>query len=493
MKAGRALAILEDVSTRGAVVVGAGPNGLAAAVTLARAGVPVTVLERNDTIGGGARTAEETLPGFRHDVCSAVHPSAYASAFFTRFGLRERVQFVDPDVPYAHGLEPGRGVLAWRDLDRTADALGPDGPAWRSLFAPFVDDPHLASALMSDSVLRPPLRPRGLARVALRVLDQGTALWGRRWQTEEAPALLTGVLAHPIQPMPGLGTAAAGLVLAAMAHLGGWPLPVGGSQSIADALAADARAHGAEIVTGHEVTSLDELGGHVALLDVSPRALLALGGERLPARYARWLRRYRYGGGAAKVDYALSGPVPWADPDLGRAGTVHLGGPRGQMAAAEAAVAQGRPPVRPYVLASQPTTFDPTRAPEGQHVLWAYTHVPAGSTVDPTEAVTERIEQFAPGFRDVVIGSFARSAADLERYNPNYVGGDIAVGGVALPQLVARPVPSPDPWRTPVDGVYLCSSATPPGPGVHGVCGWRAALSALRHDLDVREEPDLSP
>ncbi|GAA5164676.1 NAD(P)/FAD-dependent oxidoreductase [Ornithinimicrobium tianjinense] len=489
-----ALAILGDVGSPSAVVVGAGPNGLAAAVTLARAGVAVTVLERNDTIGGGARTAEDTLPGFRHDICSAVHPSAYASPFFTRFGLRDRIPFVDPDVPYAHGLDAGRAVLAWRDLERTADGLGPDGPAWRSLFAPFVDDPELAAALLSDSPLRPPARPVGLTRLALRVLDQGTVLWDRRWQTEEAPALLTGVLAHPIQPMPGLGTAAAGLVLAALAHLEGWPLPVGGSQAIVDALAADAVAHGARTVTGHEVTSLGELeDADVAMLDVSPRALLALGGDRLPSRYAAWLRRYRYGGGAAKVDYALSGPVPWADPGLGRAGTVHLGGSRGQMAAAEAAVAHGRQPVRPYVLASQPTTFDPTRAPEGQHVLWAYTHVPAGSSLDPTETVTRRIEEFAPGFRDVVLASSARSAEDLERYNPNYVGGDIAVGSVGLPQLLARPVPSPAPWRTPLAGVYLCSSATPPGPGVHGVCGWRAALAALRHDLDVRQEPDLSP
>lgn len=475
-------------------MVGAGPNGLAAAVTLARAGVPVTVVERNDSIGGGARTAPDTLPGFAHDVCSAVHPSAYASPFFRRFGLRERVQFVDPEIAYAHGLDAERVALAWRDLKRTAEGLGPDGPAWRSLFAPFLDDPELAGALLSDSPLRPPLRPRGLTRLGLRILDQGTELWNRRWQTEEAPALLTGVLGHPIQQMPGLGTAAAGIVLAAMAHLDGWPVPVGGSQAIVDALADDARAHGAQIVTGHEVTSLEEFSDATAvLLDVSPRALLSIAGDRLPDGYARRLRRYRYGDGAAKVDYALSGPVPWAHPDLHHAGTIHLGGPRSQMAAGETAIAHGRFPRKPFVIASQPTTFDPSRAPQGQHVLWAYTHVPRGSGADPTEAVTRRIEEFAPGFRDVVISSFARSASDLERYNPNYVGGDIAVGNVQVRQLLARPVLSTDPWRTPADGLYLCSSATPPGPGVHGVCGWRAALSALRHDFDIRTEPDLSP
>lgn len=488
------VAILDSVTGPAAVVVGAGPNGLAAAVTLARAGVPVRVIERMDAVGGGARTAEVTLPGFRHDLCSAVHPMAYASEFFTRFGLRERVGFVDPDVAYAHGLDADRVVRAWRDLDRTADELGPDGRAFRTLLRPFVEQSDLVTRLVADTPLRVPPAPLGLLRIGLPVLEQGSPLWNLRWETEEAPALLTGAMAHPIQPMPGLGWAAAGLVLAASAHTAGWPLPLGGSQSIVDALAADATAHGAEIVTGHEVTSLDELSGAAAVvLDVSPKALLALAGDRLPGRYARWLRRYRYGGGAAKVDFALSGPVPWKDARLEGAGTVHLGGPRSQMAAAEAAVARGRHPSKPFVLASQPTALDPGRAPAGRHVLWSYTHVPAGSTRDPTETVTRRIEEFAPGFRDVVLASSARSAAELEAYNPNYVGGDISVGRVGVRQLVARPVPSLDPWRTPVKGLYLCSSATPPGPGVHGICGWRAALSVLRHEFGITTEPDLSP
>lgn len=478
-----------------AVVVGAGPNGLAAAVTLARAGIPVQVIEGHETIGGGARTAEITLPGFRHDICSAVHPMAYASEFFTRFGLRERIDFVDPDIAYAHGVGPDRIVYAWRDLDRTAAGLGVDGPAWRSLFAPLVDHPALISTLASDTPLSlPPPDPIGLARIGLRLLEQGTPLWNRRWRTEEAAALLTGVLAHPIQPMPGLGSTAAGLVLAALAHISGWPLPVGGSQAIIDALARDAEAHGAEIVTGHEVTTLREFDDAGAVLfDVSPRALLDIGGDALPAGYAWQLRRYRYGGGAAKVDYALSEPVPWTDPEAVRAGTLHLGGPRHHIAAGEAAVARGVHPENPYVLASQPTTFDPSRAPQGKHVLWAYTHVPHGSTLDPTETVTRRIEEFAPGFRDVIVASSAHSAADLEAYNPNYVGGDIAVGAIGLRQLVARPVLSLDPWRTPGKGIYLCSSATPPGPGVHGACGWRAARSALKHEFGITTDPDLSP
>lgn len=475
-------------------MVGSGPNGLAAAVTLARAGVPVRVIERSATLGGGARTAELTEPGFHHDTCSAVHPMAYASGFFTRFGLRERIRLVDPEVAYGHGLAADRAVLAWRDLDRTAEGLGPDARAWRSVLRPLVERPDLVGRLSSDSPLRPPLAPLALARIGLRVLDQGSALWDRRWRTEAAPALLTGAMGHPIQPMPALGSTAAGLVLAALAHLDGWPIPVGGSQVITDALVQDARAHGVQFVTDHEVRSLDELGDASAvLLDTGPRALVSIAGEVLPARYARRLRRYRYGGGAAKVDYALSEPVPWASPELARAGTVHLGGPRGQMVAAEDAVAAGRHPDRPYVLVSQPTTFDPSRAPTGSHVLWAYTHVPSGSSLDPTEAVTRRIEDFAPGFRDVVLASVARSASDLERDNPNHVGGDIAGGLVGLTQLLARPVLSADPWRTPVQGLYLCSSATPPGPGVHGVGGWRAALSALRHEFGITDEPDLRP
>lgn len=478
-----------------AVVVGAGPNGLAAAVTLARAGVPVRVHERAGELGGGSRTAELTEPGFLHDTCSAVHPMAYASAFFTRFGLRDRIRLVDPDVPYAHGLDADRAVLAWRDVDRTAEGLGPDGRAWRTLMAPFVDRPDLVRRLTADSPLRAPLTsPVALARIGLSVLDQGTALWDRRWQTEQAPALLTGAMGHPIQRMPGPGPTAAGMVLAALAHIGGWPIPVGGSRSITDALVEDARAHGVEFVTGHEVTSLDEVGDAAAvLLDTSPRALVRIAGDALPSGYVRRLRRYGYGGGAAKVDYALSGPVPWRSPELGRAGTVHLGGSRGQMVAAGNAVAAGRHPERPYVLVSQPSAFDPSRAPQGRHVLWAYTHVPSGSTLDPTETVTRRIEQFAPGFRDLVLASTSRSAAQLEEHNPNYVGGDISVGHVGVTQLVARPVLSADPWRTPAQGLYLCSSATPPGPGVHGVCGWRAALSALRHEFGVTTEPDLSP
>lgn len=475
-----------------AVVVGAGPNGLAAAVTLARAGVPVRVFERDGIIGGGARTAEITLPGFRHDLCSAVHPMAYASEFFTEFGLRERVRFVDPDIPYAHGLDSGRVALAWRDLDKTVAGLGRDGPAWRSLLEPLVARPDLVRGLISDQLLGAFGRPAGLARIGTRVLEQGTALWNRRWLGEDAPALLTGVMGHAIQRLPALGSTAAGLVLAVLAHQGGWPIAVGGSEAIVAALAADAEDHGAEIVTGYEVTGLAELSGAAAVLfDTSPRALLRIAGDWLPRRYARRLEGFRYGAGAAKVDYALCEPVPWQASALAGAGTVHLGGPRGHMAAAEAAIARGRHADPPFVLVSQPSMFDRTRAPGG-HVVWAYTHVPRGSTVDPTEAVTRRIEEFAPGFRDVILESCGRSAAGLEAYNPNYVGGDIGVGGLGVRQLVARPVLSADPWRTPLKGVYLCSSATPPGPGVHGICGWRAALSALRQEFGIAEEPDLS-
>ncbi|GAB3615523.1 NAD(P)/FAD-dependent oxidoreductase [Okibacterium endophyticum] len=477
-----------------AIVVGAGPNGLAAAVTLARAGLSVRVYERSTTIGGGARTDELTLPGFRHDVCSAVHPMAYFSEFFIRFGLTDRIEFANPDLAYAQPLDRGEAGLAWRDLERTADGLGSDKEAWRSFFAPLVTHAHELSDTISRSLLSLPRHPLTLARFGLRVLEQGGPLWNTRWNTEAAPALLTGVLAHSIRPLPSIAPTAAGLVLATFAHAGGWPIPVGGSQSIVDAMAADAVAHGAEIITGHDVVALRELPpARAVILDTSARGMQKLAGNRLPERYTHQLSRFRFGHAVAKVDFALSGPVPWQNPDLHGAGTLHLGGTRADIARAEHEVARGRHPQNPYVLVSQPSGFDPSRAPAGRHTLWAYTHVPRDSARDLTEAVTAQIERFAPGFRDVILASSSRSAVDLENYNPNYVGGDIAAGDISLPQLVARPVFSADPWRTPLRGLYLCSSSTPPGPGVHGFGGWRAALSALRHEFGITRHPDLSP
>ncbi|GGE96336.1 phytoene desaturase family protein [Mycetocola zhadangensis] len=477
-----------------AIIVGAGPNGLAAAVTLARAGVSVRVYERANTIGGGSRTSEVTLPGFRHDTCSAVHPMALASDFFTRFGLTDRIRFALPELSYAQPLDSGRAGLAWHSLDRTVDDLGRDGAAWRQLLEPLVSHANSVAGFVGTSLLRIPEHPITMVRFGLRALEQGSGLWNTRWHDDAAPALLTGVLAHAIRPLPSFAPTAAGLVLATLAHAGGWPVPIGGSQSIVDAMAADVTAHGGEIVTGAEVTHLRELPpARAVLLDTSARGLQQIAGNRLPAGYARRLGRFRYGNAVAKVDFALSGPVPWTNETLHEAGTLHLGGTRAEIARAEQEVARGQHPSNPYVLVSQPSTFDPTRAPEGKHTLWAYTHVPAGSTEDRTEAIIRQIERFAPGFRDLILASTHRSAVEYEEYNPNYVGGDISAGDVNTVQLVARPTLSLNPWRTPLKGVYLCSSSTPPGPGVHGMPGWNAALLALRDEFGVTTPPSLSP
>ncbi|ANJ27109.1 phytoene desaturase family protein [Agromyces aureus] len=476
-----------------AVVVGAGPNGLAAAVTLARAGLRVQVFERGDTIGGGARTAELTVPGFRHDVCSAVHPMALASRFFREFQLARRVELRHPAVAYGHPLDGGAAGLAYRDLDRTVDGLGRDGRAYRRLFEPLVAHADAVAEFTGSNLLGVPRDPVTAARFGLRALEQGSPLWNARFAEQVAPAMLAGVAAHAILPLPGLAPAGVALSLGTYAHARGWPIPVGGSQSIVDALADDLLAHGGTITTNAEITDLRELPrARAVLFDVTPKALVAIVGERMPRRYARALQAFRYGNAVAKVDFALSGPVPWANPELRAAGTVHVGGTRAEIARAERDVARGRHAEAPYVLVSQPSIVDDTRAPAGRHVLWAYTHVPRGSDLDQREAITRQIERFAPGFRDLVLGASSRTALDVERYDPNYVLGDIASGAPTIGQLLRRPVLSTDPWRTPVGGVYLASASTPPGPGVTGLNGWYAARSALRHEFGVRARPNLS-
>ena len=475
------------------VVVGAGPNGLAAAVTLARSGLSVQVFERNATIGGGARTSELTLPGFRHDVCSAVHPMALASRFFREFQLARRIELRLPPVSYGHPLDGGRAGLAYLDLERTAEGLGRDGPAYRRLMAPLVARADEVAGFTGSNLLGVPAHPVSAMRFGLRALEQGSPLWNVRFAEEVAPAMLTGVAAHTILPMPGVAPAGAGLALGTSAHARGWPIPVGGSQAIVDALAADLLDHGGRITTDAEVTALDELpSARAILMDVTPRALLRLAGRRVPDAYARSLRRFGYGNGVAKVDFALSGPVPWSNPGLAEAGTVHVGGTRAQIAGAEHDVALGRHSASPYVLVSQPSIVDDSRAPAGRHVGVRPQHVPRGSTVDQQEAITRQIERFAPGFRDRVLAASSRTAEDVERYDPNYVLGDIASGTPSIGQLLRRPVFSADPWRTAIPGVYLASASTPPGPGVTGLNGWYAALSALRHEFGVHALPNLS-
>ena len=475
-----------------AAVVGSGPNGLAAAVVLARAGIRTTVFEAAETIGGGARTAELTLPGYRHDMGSAVHPLAVSSGFFRRFELSRRIDLVTPEISYAHPLDGRPAAIAYRDLERTAERLGVDGQAWHRLLAPLVDRAQKVAQFTGSSLLRLPAHPLTTALFGLRALEQGSPAWNRRWRDAAAPALLSGVAAHSVRPMPSLSTSGTALALATAAHAGGWPIPIGGSQAIIDALADDLRAHGGSIETGVEVTDLAQLGAvDAVLLDTTPRALVRLAGEALPSSYRARMLDYRHGDGVAKVDFALSGPVPWADPALRDAPTLHLGGTRERIAAAEAAVASGRHADDPYVLVSQPSVVDASRAPAGHHVLWSYTHVPHGSTLDQTEAIIRQIERWAPGFRDVIIASSSATAMDMQRQNANYVGGDIATGAATLWQLAARPTLSLDPWRTPMPGVYLCSSATPPGPGVHGLAGAYAARSALRHEFGIERLPHL--
>lgn len=475
-------------------MVGSGPNGLAAAVTMARAGLSVRVVELADTPGGGTRSADLFRPGVLHDICSAVHPMALASPFFRAFGLANRIDLRVPEISYAQLLTPSVSGIAYRDLDRTAHDLGVDGRAWHRFFRPMLDRIDGVVDIASGPLLQVPGSPLAAAVLGARALEIGSPLlWNLRFKGAIAPAMLAGVAAHAIGPMPTLAQAGAGLLLAALAHHGGWPVPVGGSQAIADAMIDDIVAHGGTIETGIEITDLAEVGdARAVLLDVSPRALARIGGRRLPARYVRALQRYRYGDAAAKVDLLLSGPVPWTDPRVAESPTLHLGGPRGETATAEREVAAGRIPQQPYVLLAQQAVVDPSRTRDGLQPIWAYTHLPNDSTVDPTELVLNRIEQFAPGVRDLVVDSRATSAAGLGAYNPNYPGGDIATGAVDLRQLLARPVLSPTPWRTPVDGVYLCSSATPPGPGVTGMSGLHAARTALR-DVFGLEVPELSP
>jgi phytoene dehydrogenase-like protein len=473
-----------------AVVVGSGPNGLAAALVLAKAGLQVELHEAAPTLGGGARTAELTLPGFRHDVCSATHPMALASPFFRAFDLAGHgVELLQPEIAYAHPLDGGRSGLGWRDLDRTAEGLGRDGAAWRSLPAPLVEHWHgLVEAAMSD-LRRVPVDLTTTVRFGLRLLEQGSPLWGARFRDDVAPPLLTGVSAHGNRPPRLPVPAGVGLLLATLAHAVGWPLPRGRSQAIVDAMAAELGRHGVRAVTGHRVETLSQLPrARAVLLDVAPSGLLRIAGQELPSRYARWLRGFRYGGAACKVDFALAGPVPWASPGCARAGTLHLVGTRPEALAAEREVAAGRHPERPYVLAVQPGVVDPTRAPAGQHVLWTYAHVPHGSPLDVSEAVSSQIERFAPGFRDLILARHVITATEAVRHNPNHVGGDIVSGALTLVQTVMRPVPRWDPYTTPLSGVYLCWASTPPGPGVHGMAGVHAARRALRR-FGIRTDP----
>lgn len=476
-----------------AAVIGSGPNGLAAAVTLARAGVPVTVFEAAETVGGGLRSGHPVREDVLHDHCAAIHPLAVATGFFREFGITERVRFITPDVSYAHPLDgpPGRrAALAYRDLDRTAAELGPDGAPYARLFRPLLSRLEgLLDFSLGPTFLRQPRDLRAALAFGLRSLEQGTTLWNTRFREEAAPALLTGVAAHTSSPLPRLAPAAAGLVLGTLGHATGWPVPVGGSQAIAEALTADLLAHGGEIRTGHTVEDVRELAAFdVKIFDTSVGGLARIAGAVLPRRYRRTLERHTPGNGISKVDFILDGPIPWADPRVAAAPTVHLGGSRAEIARAEAAVARGQHPNSPYVIVVQADAFDAERNPAGRHAVWSYTHVPAGSSENDTSAVIAQIERFAPGFRDRLLDQRLTTAYELSRVNANYPGGDIGAGAVTLRNFVARPTLSRDPHRTPAAGIYLASAAASPGPGVHGLGGWYAARTALRHEYGVSIE-----
>lgn len=472
-------------------VVGSGPNGLSAAVICARAGLSVRVVEAQSTAGGGARTLPDPeYPGVSHDICSAVHPLALASPFFAEFDFRARgVELSVPEISYGNPLPDRPAAIGYLDIRRTCDELD-DGASWRRLLAPLAADCEgVVGLMLGDKRSIPPSIPAAL-RVGPRLLEQGTPLW-QLLKGADAQALFTGVAAHTISQMPSLVSSGAGLMLATLGHAVGWPIPVGGSQAIPDALIADLLAHGGELVLDEEITSPP---AGVVLYDTSPTALLQIYGDALPARYAKALRRYRFGPGVAKVDFVLSGEIPWRDPRLALAPTLHLGGDRAQMAVAEAAVAHGRHADWPMVLAALPHLADPGRIDaDGRRPLWSYAHVPAGSTADMAEAVIEVFEKFAPGFRDVVVAVRSVPAARLSEHNANLVGGDIGVGGNNMFSALTGPTLRLNPWSTPIPKAYLCSSAAPPGGGVHGMAGYYAARTMLRREFGIKQLPNVSP
>ena len=464
-----------------AIVVGAGPNGLAAAIVLARAGLSVRVVEAAETVGGGARSAELTLPGFVHDVCSAIHPLGIASPLFRTLPLAEHgLEWIDPPAALAHPFDDGTAVLLERSPEAATPTLGEDEDRWRRLFAPLVRE---AEPLLDD-VLGPlhlPAHPLALARFGARAAPPATLLARLSFRGARARGVFAGLAAHSMLPLGRPPSAAFGLMLGLLGHAVGWPFPRGGSQRLSDALASYLRSLGGEIETGRRVESLAALGhARAVLLDVTPRGLLALAGDRLPARYRRRLERYRYGPGVFKLDWALDGPIPWRAEECKRAATVHLGATLEEIAASEAAPGRGEIAERPYVLLAQQSLFDATRAPAGRHTAWAYCHVPNGSTADLTARIEGQVERFAPGFCARILARSALGPAALERLNANYVGGDINGGAAILSQLLTRPVARLSPYTTPLDGVFLCSSSTPPGGGVHGMCGYHAARAALR-------------
>lgn len=470
-------------SSLDAIVIGSGPNGLAAAIVLAQAGRSVRVYEAEPNTGGGLHSAELTLPGFTHDVCATVHALTLASPFLKTLPLAEHgVQFAHPEAPFAHPLDDGTAVIAERSVEATAELLDRDRDAYRKLFAPFVR----ASERLMDAILRPIgfHDPLLLATFGMKAIRSASSLAHSEFSSERTRALFAGAAAHSMLPLSTLSTAGFAMGLITSAHSVGWPVVRGGSQRLADALAFHLQKLGGEVATNARIESLSELPpARAVLCDVTPRQFLKIAGHQLPTSYRKRLGRFRYGPGVFKLDFALREPVPWRARECGRAGTLHLGGTLSEIADSEQAAYDGRLHQKPYVLVVQPSRFDSTRAPAGKHTLWAYCHVPNGCTTDMSTQIEQQIERFAPGFRDCILSRHSMSPAELEQRNANLVGGDIGGGSATITQWFTRPVARLDPYSTPVPGLYICSASTPPGVGVHGMCGFHAARSALRNSL----------
>jgi phytoene dehydrogenase-like protein len=463
-----------------AIVVGSGPNGLAAAITLAQAHLRVALVEAKSTIGGGMRSAELTLPGYIHDICSAIHPLGIGSPFFKTLPLSQHgLEWVHPLIPLAHPFINGGLVTLEGSLDLTCSYLKEDGDAYRKLMNPFVASwDHLASDILAP--LHLPSHPIEMARFGYYAIKTAQNLAHHLFKQEQAKALFAGLAAHSNMPLDKHLTAAFGIILGVLGHVVGWPMPRGGTQQLANALGSYFTSIGGEIVTNTPIEHIDELPeARAILLDVTPKQIIKMVGDRLPLSYKQRLQNYRYGPGIFKMDWALNSPIPWKNQGCLRAGTVHLGGTLEDIVKSEADVAKGFHPEKGFTILAQPSLFDPGRAPPGKHTAWGYCHVPNGSSVDMTESIENHIEQYAPGFKDCIIGRHTMSTADLEKYNPNYIGGDINGGVEDIYQLFTRPVARMNPYSTPVKGLYICSASTPPGGGVHGMCGYHAAQSVL--------------
>jgi phytoene dehydrogenase-like protein len=468
-----------------AVVVGSGPNGLAAAILLQQNGLSVLLIEGRDKIGGGLRTEELTLPGFLHDVCSAIHPMAAASPFFETLPLGEfGLEYIYPEVAAAHPFDDGSAAVLKKSVLETAALLGRDEEVYIKLIQPLVSSwPHIAADVLAP--LHFPKHPFNMARFGLDALKPATQL-AKLFKTEKAKGLFAGMAAHSIQPLNNMATSAIALVLMANGHLKGWPIPKGGSKKISEALALYFKSLGGEIETNRYITSLDQLpSAHAVLFDITPKQLLTIAGHRFSSIYKWQLERYRYGMGVFKIDWALDDVVPFKAEEVKQAGTVHLGGTLQEIVKSEKLTATGSHPDKPFVLLAQQSLFDHSRAPAGKHTAWAYCHVPNGSHKDMTETIEQQVERFAPGFRERIISKHTMNTCQLEKYNPNYIGGDINGGIIDLAQLFTRPALRRSPYRTSAKGIYICSSSTPPGGGVHGMCGYHAAKRALKDVFNI--------